>query len=119
MDLKNLQLKLEDLPWELFGGKTREIYRKSLSAQVFPSGFKASLTLAKPGGEFSDHVDPYTHIFYVLEGEGEATVEGERIPWEKGTALTVPAGKKHGYRNTAKKDLLLITLNIYEQAGEK
>jgi len=119
MDPKDLLLQLDHLPWEPFGGKTREIYRKSLSALAFPSRFKASLTLAKPGGEFSDHVDPYTHIFYVLEGEGEATVEGERIPWEKGTALTVPAGKKHGYRNTAKKDLLLITLNIYEQAGEK
>ena len=119
MDLKNLQLNLEDLPWEPFGGKTREIYRKSLSAMAFPSGFKASLTLAKPGGEFPDHVDPYAHIFYILEGAGEATVEGERIPWEKGTALTVPAGKKHGYRNTGKKDLLLITLNLYEPGVRK
>jgi quercetin dioxygenase-like cupin family protein len=119
MDLKNFQLNLEDLPWEPFGGKTREIYRKSLSKQSFPSNFKASLTLAKPGGEFPEHADPYTHIFYIIEGEGEAWIEGERIIWRKGAALTVPAGKKHGYRNPGKTDLVLITLNIYEQAGEK
>ena len=119
MDPKDLVLQLDHLPWEPFGGKTREVYRKSLSSQAFPSGFKASLTMAKPGGEFPDHVDPYAHIFYILEGAGEATVEGERIPWEKGTALTVPAGKKHGYRNTGKKDLLLITLNLYEPGVRK
>jgi quercetin dioxygenase-like cupin family protein len=114
MNLEILHRQLDDLPWEAFGGKTREIYRKSLSKQSFPSNFKANLTLAKPGGEFPDHVDPYTHIFYILEGEGEAFVEEERFPWRKGTALTVPAGKKHGYRNTGKTDLVLITLNLYE-----
>jgi quercetin dioxygenase-like cupin family protein len=119
MDLKNMHLHLGDLPWESFGGKTREIYRKPLSRQSFPSNFKASLTLAKPGGEFPEHADLYTHIFYILEGEGEASVEGERISWKKGAALTVPSGMKHGYRNTGKADLLLITINIYEQVGEK
>ena len=117
MELKNLLLQLDGLAWEPFGGKTRQIYRKSLSAQSFPSNFKANLTLAKPGGEFPEHVDPYTHIFYILEGQGEASVEGEWIAWRKGTALTVPAGKKHGYRNTGKTDLLLITLNLSEQGG--
>jgi quercetin dioxygenase-like cupin family protein len=107
-------LKLNQIPWEPFGGKTRDIFRKSLSATAFPSGFKASLTLAKPGGEFPDHVDPYTHIFYILEGEGEAFLEDQKIPFRKGTALTVLAGKKHGYKNPGPADLLLITLNIYE-----
>jgi quercetin dioxygenase-like cupin family protein len=119
MDPKDLLLQLDHLPWEPFGGKTREIYRKSLSALAFPSRFKASLTLAKPGGEFPEHADPYTHIFYIIEGEGEAWVEEEKIIWRNGTALTVPAGKKHGYRNTGKTDLLLITLNLYEQVGKK
>jgi quercetin dioxygenase-like cupin family protein len=119
MDFKDLVLQLDLLPWEPFGGKTREIYRKPLSKLSFPSNFKASLTLAKPGGDFPEHADPYTHIFYILEGEGEAWMEGEKIAWKAGTALTVPAGRKHGYRNSGKTDLLLITLNLYEQAEEK
>jgi len=116
---KSGRLNLNDVPWEPFGGKTREIFRKSLSATAFPSGFRASLTLAKPGGEFPDHVDPYTHIFYILEGDGEAFVEGQRVSFNKGTALTVPAGKKHGYRNPGPADLLLITLNIFEGGENK
>ncbi len=112
-------LQLDELPWEPFGGKTREIYRKPLSRQSFPSNFKASLTLARPGGEFPEHSDAYMHIFYILEGEGEASVDGQRVPWRKGAALTVPAGMRHAYRNTGKTDLLLITLNIYEQVEEK
>ena len=110
---------LDGISWEPFGGQTKNIFRKSLSTSAFPSGFKASLTLAKPGGDFPDHVDPYTHIFYILEGEGEASVEGQKIALRKGDALTVEAGKKHGYRNRGKTDLLLITLNIFEKGGEK
>ena len=109
------RLQLNEAPWAPFGGKTRGIFRKSLFAVAFPSGFNASLTLAKPGGEFPEHVDSYTHVFYILEGEGEAFVEGQRIPLNSGTALTVLAGKRHGYRNPSPKDLLLITLNIYER----
>jgi quercetin dioxygenase-like cupin family protein len=106
-------LNLSELSWEPFGGKTQGIFRKSMSSMAFPSRFKGSLTLAKPGGDFPEHVDPYTHIFYIMEGEGEASIEGEKIPLRKGIVLTVPAGKKHGYKNVGTGDLLLITLNIY------
>ena len=107
-------LSLNDLPWEPFGGKTIGIFRKPLSAAKFGSGFKAVLTLAKPGGVFPDHVDPYTHIFFILEGQGEAMVEGQSLPLKTGGALTVPAGRIHAYRNPGPADLLLITINIYE-----
>ena len=100
------------------GAKPRISSARAFRQRLFPSGFRASLTLAKPGGEFPDHVDPYTHIFYILEGEGEALVEDQKIPFRKGTALTVLAGKKHGYRNPGPADLLLINMNIYE-GGEK
>jgi len=68
-------LHLDEQPWESFGGQTKDIFRKSLSPAKFPSGFKASLTLAKPGGEFPEHIDPYSHIFYILEGEGEGAAQ--------------------------------------------
>ncbi len=108
-------LHLDEQPWESFGGQTKDIFRKSLSPAKFPSGFKASLTLAKPGGEFPEHIDPYSHIFYILEGEGEAVVAGEKYSFKKGDAFTVMAGERHGYRNNGPKDLLLITLNIFEK----
>ena len=86
---------------------------------IFPSGFKAVLTLASPGAEFPEHIDPYTHIFYILDGEGEVILEGRKIPLEKGDSLTIKAGKKHGYRNKKQTDLILITLNIFERGEEQ
>ncbi len=111
-------IRLDEIPWEPFGGQTRGVFRKSLSAMAFPSGFKASLFMVNPGGEFPGHVDPYTHIFYILEGEAEMFLGEEKISAKKGAALTVVAGKKHGYRNPGQTDLLFITLNIFE-GGEK
>ncbi len=108
-------LHLEDQPWQPFGGPTKNIFRKSLSLTQFPSGFRASLTLAKPGGEFPEHVDPYSHIFYIMEGEGEAVVDGKKYSIKKGDAFTVRAGERHGYRNCGERDMLLITLNIFEK----
>ena len=119
MGAKPELIHLDEVSWKSFGGQTKDIFRKSLSTRAFPSGFKASLTLARPGGVFPDHIDPYTHIFHILEGEGEASVEGQIIALRKGDALTVEAGKKHGYRNPGKTDLFLITLNIFERGGEK
>ncbi len=109
----SMLIDLNQTSWEPFGRGTKNIFRKGLSNQAFPSGFRASLTLAKPGGEFPDHVDDYGHIFYILDGEGEAWVEGQTYPFKKGLSLTVPAGKRHGYRNPGPADLLLLTLNIY------
>lgn len=112
-------IDLENTPWEPFGGRTKDIFRKSFSSRVFPSGFRASLTLARPGGEFPEHVDSYAHIFYILKGEGEAILDGRKFPLKPGHALTVAAGRKHGYRNESGSDLILITLNIHERVEEK
>ncbi len=113
MEGKDLLIDPNRPAWEPFGRNTKNIFRKSLSNLTFPSGSRASLALAKPGGEFPDHVDDYGHIFYILEGEGEAWVQGKTYPFKKGTSLSVPAGQKHGYRNPGPADLLLIIFNIY------
>jgi mannose-6-phosphate isomerase-like protein (cupin superfamily) len=48
---------------------------------------------------------------YVLDGEGQATVEGEHITLSAGTLLEIEAGERHEIRNTG--DALLRTLNFY------
>lgn len=35
--------------------------------------------------------------FYFIEGEGFVILNGERIPYEKGTYIEVPAGAAHGF----------------------
>ena len=106
-------ISLQEIAWLPFGGQTKGVFRKSLSSAAFPSGFKGALILAEAGGEFPEHVDPYAHIFYILEGEGEFIVEKEKMNLKKESVLTVAAGKRHGYRNPGPGDLKLITLNIF------
>jgi hypothetical protein len=51
-------IHFDELPREPFGGKTKGILRKSLSSSMsFLSAFNAPLILARPGGEFPEHVD--------------------------------------------------------------
>ncbi|HIS51359.1 MAG TPA: cupin domain-containing protein [Candidatus Onthomonas avicola] len=36
--------------------------------------------------------------FFVLEGSGEAELDGERLPVQAGTALILPPGVRHSFR---------------------
>lgn len=48
---------------------------------------------------------------FVLEGEGQATVEGKHVTLKPGILLEIEAGEKHEIKNTGKA--LLKTLNFY------
>lgn len=47
----------------------------------------------------------------VLEGEGEAWVDGEKAFFHKGDAVFFPANSKHQVRNTGK--VTLVTASIF------
>lgn len=44
-------------------------------------------------------------ILYILEGEGEAWVDGEVAPFKQGDAVLLPANSKHMVRNTGAASL--------------
>ena len=48
---------------------------------------------------------------FVVSGQGEATVAGERVALTKHTLLVIEAGEPHEIRNTG--DAPLETLNLY------
>lgn len=58
---------------------------------------------------------PHTHddeeeIFYVLEGVGEVTIDGENFRVEAGTSVFVPPGKTHGIRNAGDTPLKYMVI---------
>ena len=53
-------------------------------------------------------------VILILEGEGEAWVDGELAPFKKGDAVLFPADSKHQVRNTG--DSALITASIFASA---
>ena len=55
----------------------------------------------------SDHVDS----FYVLEGEAEFTVGGERVRAGPGTFVAAPVGVVHGFRNPGPGELRMLNVH--------
>ena len=52
-------------------------------------------------------------VILILEGEGEAWVDGETATFKKGDAVLFPANSKHQVRNTG--DVDLVTASIFSQ----
>lgn len=110
--MKSRRYDLEDVPWRAVRPDiTRGVEGKAL----IPPGLKAEsavLTRVAPAGEFLPHADRYHHVILVLEGEGEGFVGEAAMTLKPGTVVEIPAGERHGYRNAAPRELLLLTFNI-------
>ena len=66
-----------------------------------------------PGYSTQIHSHPYVELLTVLEGTGEAWLEGEDgvVVMEPGVTIAVPANRVHGFRTTG--DRPLVTLGIH------
>jgi len=62
-----------------------------------------------PGTEIPAHThDPQVDSIFVVEGEGEAFINGRWEGISAGDYIFVPSGDEHGVRNTGKSPLLLF-----------
>jgi quercetin dioxygenase-like cupin family protein len=58
-----------------------------------------------PGKGAPTHLHAVEEILTVLDGEAEFWLEDERTNLTKGQSVLVPAGRKHGFRNTSTRTL--------------
>jgi quercetin dioxygenase-like cupin family protein len=113
--LNTESFNLNAVDWAKFEkGNTKGIYVKDLDPTGFIETFTVKLMKVKPGGAFPPHVDPYSHLFYLLKGTGEGLLGENVYRMERGHVTFVKAGVQHGYRNIGADDLYLLTLNIPE-----
>ncbi len=73
---------------------------------------KFVLTKVEPGGEFSNHTDPYHHVFYYINGQGIGWIGDQTYEIKPDLIVEVPSGMVHGYKNNGAEDLILLTMNI-------
>jgi quercetin dioxygenase-like cupin family protein len=93
----------------------QELTKGIVGKALVPKGTKdidVTVTRVEPGGEFSLHVDPYHHVFYIFQGEGEVLLGEDVHPLGPQTVVDVPAGEVHAYRNKGDMEMILLTLNI-------
>ncbi len=63
-----------------------------------------------PAGQTPLHAHTNEHEVFVLEGDGAVWKEGEEVPVRPGTAILVPGGEKHCFKNTGKGTFRFLCL---------
>jgi quercetin dioxygenase-like cupin family protein len=74
-----------------------------------------------PGAGAPTHSHPVEEVLTVREGEAEMWLEAERVTVKTGESLLVPAGRKHGFRNTGATTLhvhAVLASPIFESTPE-
>jgi quercetin dioxygenase-like cupin family protein len=74
---------------------------------------RTGIQVSPPGYATQPHSHPYVELLTVLEGAGEAWLDGEDgvIVMEPGVTIAVPANRVHGFRTTG--DRPLVTFGIH------
>jgi len=74
-----------------------------------------------PGVGAPTHSHPVEEVLTVREGEAEMWIDEERVIVQAGQSLIVPAGRKHGFRNSGHATLHLhavLASPIFEATPE-
>jgi quercetin dioxygenase-like cupin family protein len=100
-----------DVPREAF--RTGMTYQTLVGDERGSTPVRVGIQTSAPGYRTTLHSHPYMEILTVLEGQGEAWIEGEDdlIPISPGTTLVLPANRKHWFR--AAGDTPLITYGVH------
>lgn len=64
-----------------------------------------------PGEDIGEEVhEGHDQLFFIIDGQAEATVNGQPILLDDHYILVVPAGSKHNIRNSGEEELKLCTI---------
>ena len=72
-------------------------------------GFLATARLA-PGRVIEPHVDPMEEIYFIMNGEGQMSVDEETERVMPGDAICIPIGSRHGLVNTGQEDCVILVV---------
>lgn len=68
----------------------------------------AGVAVMEPGGYLALHRHPPAELYYILEGVGEVTIEGETQAVVAGTGVFIPGNAEHAIRNASSARLRFL-----------
>src|SRR5262249_39125642 len=90
---------VDDVDWvPLTGLFIRKAGYKTVVPPEFTSdAYSIELTTIGVGGSSPTHVEPWAHVFYVVSGHGEVTVDDEVQQVRAGSVSPIAAGQPHAF----------------------
>lgn len=98
-------IQVDTVPLEAFhDGAT---YQTLVGDDVGSTPVRLGLQVSPPGFSTGAHHHPYMEIVTVIEGQGEAWIEGEgdEMPIGPGTTMIFPPNVRHSFRVTGDKPM--------------
>ena len=76
---------------------------------------RTGIQTSQPGYATRVHSHPYVEVITVIEGRGEAWLDGEEgtIAMEPGVTISIPAGQVHGFRVVGDKPLVTYGIHTF------
>jgi mannose-6-phosphate isomerase-like protein (cupin superfamily) len=105
----------------------REAWRPGVETRMLVSASNGAAQLCifeqwvAPGVGAPTHSHPVEEVLTVRDGEAEMWIDEERVMVQAGQSLIVPAGRKHGFRNSGSATLhihAVLASPIFEATPE-
>ena len=110
---------IDDIPWADLKGLpgARGFEFKALTNDAYTKAYSCELVRLDPGDHSVPHIEPWSHLLYILSGTGDITIDGTTTSIRSGTVCQVRAGEKHSLRNLGNDNLLILA--IYDPPRER
>ncbi len=92
--------------------------RAGLIGDEYTDAYAVGLARLEANGRLSPRISSQNQAFYVMEGEGIASLAGQHSAFCQGALIKVPRGVRHAIRNTATTPLWLLAIQDPPMAAE-
>jgi quercetin dioxygenase-like cupin family protein len=112
---------LDAMPWSDVCGLpgARGFEFKALTDDAYSKAFSCELIRLGPADHSVPHVEPWSHLLYIMSGTGDIVIDGTVSEVCAGTVCQVRAGEKHALRNLGHNDMVLLAIYDPPRAQRK